>query len=317
MQMLLEDKAGEEASLIPAGHAVVNGRLRAKLDEASWVNEQMGGLDYLFFLRNLVNEVKNDWPSVLAKLEAVRRLLVNRAALKCSVTLDAESWATFQPQLTAFVDSLPAITAPRIEWKPQVNLTPEGWTIPAKVNYVAQGANLYQLGYKLHGSISVITHYLRTTWLWNSIREQGGAYGGFCSFDNRNGVFSFISYRDPNLLDTLKNYAHSSEFLRELQLDQADLTRSIIGTFSNMDRYQLPDARGYSAFVRHLIGYTDDMRRQYRLEVLHTTATEFKAFAEVLELVNQHGVVTVLGSAEAIKAANEELEPPLVIQKAL
>ena len=56
--------------------------------------------------------------------------------------------------------------------------------IPAKVNYVAKGANLYDLGYVRHGSVDVILNYLRTTWLWEKIRVQGGAYGLFVSLTN-------------------------------------------------------------------------------------------------------------------------------------
>jgi hypothetical protein len=58
--------------------------------------------------------------------------------------------------------------------------------------------------------------------------------------------------------------------------------------------------------VRHLIGRSEAERQQYREEILATTATDFKAFAEVLAEVNQAGNVVVLGSQEAIQAANAE-----------
>jgi len=35
---------------------------------------------------------------------------------------------------------------------------------------------------------------------------SGGAYGGFCNFDSHSGMFTYLSYRDPNLLGTLDNY---------------------------------------------------------------------------------------------------------------
>lgn len=34
----------------------------------------------------------------------------------------------------------------------------------------------------------------------------GGAYGGFCDFDNHSGMFTYSSYRDPNLLKTVDVY---------------------------------------------------------------------------------------------------------------
>ncbi|NUM45349.1 MAG: hypothetical protein HUU38_11645 [Anaerolineales bacterium] len=184
--------------------------------------------------------------------------------------------------------------------------THEGFTIPAQVNYVGKGTNLYALGYQPHGSANVIRKYLGTTWLWEKVRVQGGAYGGFAGWDRLSGVWSYGSYRDPNLLATIDNYDGTSAFLRNLNLSDDELTKAIIGTISDLDGYQLPDAKGYSAFVRHLTGITDENRQQLRDEVLGTTQTHFRAFADVLDELNRHGQVVVLGSAEKIGKANEE-----------
>lgn len=75
------------------------------------------------------------------------------------------------------------------------------------MNYVGKAANLYEDGgYKLHGSAYVINKYLGTTWLWDRVRVSGGAYGGFSDFDSHSGMFTYLSYRDPNLLKTVDNY---------------------------------------------------------------------------------------------------------------
>lgn len=63
------------------------------------------------------------------------------------------------------------------------------------------------------------------------------------------GVFSFLSYRDPNLLKTLDIYDGTVDFLRELEMDDDTLTKAIIGTIGDVDAYQLPDAKGYSRYV--------------------------------------------------------------------
>lgn len=316
-QMLLEDKAGQEAHIVPAGHSVANARLRSRFNEADWVNEQMGGVSYLFFLRKLAREVENNWPDVLGKLETIRRMLINRKAMICNVTLDAENWVRLQPKLNAFVEALPAAEFKVAQWSPVFSEDDEGLTIPAQVNYVAKGAPLYQLGYKLNGSIGVITNYLRTTWLWERVRVQGGAYGGFCSFDQRSGVFSFVSYRDPNLLGTLDNYDKTEDFLRSLELDSSELAKSIIGTIGDLDAYQLPDAKGYTSLVRHLVGDTDEFRQRFREEVLSTSVADFKAFANVLGQVKDQGTVVVVGSQEAIEDANKRLPHPLQVTRVL
>lgn len=305
-QIVLEAKARQEAGLIPGGHQVVNGRLRSKFNQADWADEQMGGITQLLFLRQLSQDVEADWPSVLAKLERVRQHLLNRSQMICNVTLDDENWTQFQPQLHDFISTMPANKVVLADWSAALALSSEGLTIPAQVNYVGKGANLYELGYKLHGSNAVIRKFLGTTYLWEKIRVQGGAYGGFCTFDRDSGVFNYLSYRDPNLEKTLANYDGTADFLRNLDLHQDELTKSIIGTIGSLDSYQLPDAKGFTSLSRYLIGLTDEARQQYRTEVLSTSAADFKAFGEVLAQVNENGIVVVLGSADAINAANED-----------
>lgn len=316
-QMVLDEKASQEAGLVPAGHSVVSSRLQACFNEAGWANEQMGGVNYLFFLRQLAQEVDANWPAVHARLEEIRRILVNRNSMLCNLTLEDNDWRDFEPRLQAFLDSLPQGPAAPADWSPQLNGGFEGLTIPAQVNYVGKAANLYRLGYEFHGSVLVITNFLRTTWLWERVRMQGGAYGGFCSFGRHSGVFSFLSYRDPNLLKTIENYDLASQFLAQVSLPPEELTKSIIGTIGDLDAYQLPDAKGYTAMIRHLLGDSDALRQRTRDQVLATTEKDFRAFAEVLAAVQENGLVVVLGSPAAINEANAARNNWLKVTKVL
>ncbi len=305
-QIVLEERAMREAGLTPGGHTVVNTRLRAQFNEADWAGEQIGGVSYLLFLRRIEQAIDEDWDTVQAVLEQIRALLVNRNALLINVTVDAPGWEQFHPHLEAFLDRLPAAPVVPAAWNLRPAAASEGLLIPANVNYVGKGADLYRLGYRLHGSALVVTRYLRTTWLWDQIREQGGAYGGFCIFDPRSGVFSYISYRDPNLLRTLEVYDRSAEFLRRLDLNTTELTRAIIGAIADLDAYQLPDARGFTAMVRHLVGDDDAYRQQVRDEVLGTVPSDFRAFADVLDSMREQGALVAMGGEAAITAANQE-----------
>ncbi len=318
-QIVLEEKAGQEASLIPGGHGVVLRRLRARFTTADWAAEQMGGVAYLFFLRDLIQRMEQDWPSVLADLEAVRSHVIGQAGLLCNVTVDQASFDAFQPRLAELIAALPAgaAAAAANDWQPTYPVQPEGLTLPAQVNYVGKGANLYRLGYELHGSTLVAVKFLDNTWLWDRVRVQGGAYGGMCLFDSLSGVLAYLSYRDPNLLSTLQTYDAAAHYLRTVELSQGDVEKIIIGVIGQIDSYQLPDAKGYTALLRTLNGDTDDIRQRLRDQVLAATVADVRALADLLEQVAQQGAVVVLGSEQAIGAANQSLETPLSMTKVL
>ncbi|WP_129633394.1 insulinase family protein [Candidatus Oscillochloris fontis] len=305
-QMVLRSKAGRESSLVPSGHSYARQRLAARLSAAEWVDEQMGGIEGLFFIRELEQQIEQDWPTVLANLEQVRSHLINRRGMFANVTLDANSYQNFSPQLAEFLSNLPATDYTPAEWGVSTAHLAEGLTIPAKVNYVAKGANLYQYGIKPNGSASVVIKLLNTEWLWEKVRVQGGAYGGFCGFNRNNGLFTYTSYRDPNLVATLDIYDRTGDFLRNLAIDQTGLERAIIGTISDIDGYQLPDAKGGTAMWRHILGASDAYRQQLREEILDTTIADLHAFADAVDAVREQGIITVVGSADAVAAANQE-----------
>ena len=304
LQMTLEEKAGDEAGLIPSGHSVATLRLKSQFNEAAWAIEQMEGLSNLFFLRELAKRVESDWGSVLSRLEAVRDHLVNRSTMLVNATFPAKDRPQVEPHIMALVQALPERPVTIGNWAADLRPTDEGLTLPAQVNYVAKGGNLYDLGYKMRGSVSVITKFLRNSYLWDRVRVQGGAYGAFCGFDHFTGVFTYTSYRDPNLQATVDAYDGAAAFLQNLQLSDEELTKSIIGTIGELDSYQLPDSKGYVSMMRELTAVDDGYRQQMRDEILATTAADFREFGDVLARMNDVGRVVVLGSRDAIEAAN-------------
>ncbi|MCA9947959.1 MAG: peptidase M16, partial [Anaerolineales bacterium] len=115
------------------------------------------------------------------------------------------------------------------------------------------------------------------------------------------------SYRDPNLLQTIDVYDNVASFLQR-GISEDDLSKSIIGAISMMDSYQLPDAKGYTAMSRYLVNSSDAYRQQIRDEILGATAVDFVRFGEAVAGLAQsdQAIVTVLGSAEAMKTANAQ-----------
>jgi hypothetical protein len=305
-QIVLGEKARQERKIIPNGHQIVNQRIRAHFNQADWVRELTDGISYFLFLGKLAEEIDQNWGKVLADLEEVRSLLINIPTMAFNLTADRQDLHSIEGPMRGFLRSLPD-RAPAMEtWQPRLFPKFEGIMIPSQVNYVGKGADLYREGYEQHGSSKVVAGYLRSTWLWEKVRVQGGAYGGFCLFDRMSGVFTFISYRDPNLLKTIESFDGAAEFLRRANLPDDEVRKAIIGAIGDIDSYMLPDMKGYVSMLRHLTGDTEEVRQKLRDQVLRTTAKDFRAFAEVLEKANRNGIVKVLGAQASIDSALAE-----------
>ncbi|XP_020110231.1 presequence protease 2, chloroplastic/mitochondrial-like isoform X1 [Ananas comosus] len=305
-QFVAQSRAKMETKIKGSGSFIAARRINAKLNVAGWVDEQISGISYMEFLQDLEKKVDDDWDKISISLEEIRKSLLSRKGCTINMTSDEENLVAATKYLSKFVDSLPTAFPGNNSWETILSPGNEAIVIPTQVNYVGKAANIYESGYQLHGSIYVISSCVNTTWLRERLRTSGGAYGGGCSFDAYSGVFSFSSYRDPNLLKTLAIYDGTAGFLQELELDDDSLTKAIIGTIRDLEGYQLPDAKGYSSLLRYLRGITEEYREKRHGEVLSTTVKDFKEFGDALEAVKDKWVVVAVASPSDVASANEQ-----------
>lgn len=305
-QIVLEEKAHLEQALIPGGHQLVNSRLRASFTQADTCAEQMGGVEHLFFLRRLVERIESDWEAVAADLRRMYDQVIRKSGLVVNITSDEENIDAARPGAWQLVQALPEGEAQAAAaWPVSTWEGSEALTLPAQVNYVGKAVHLAQHGMAITGPDVVACRYLRTSWLWDKIRVQGGAYGAFSLLDRYSGVLAMLSYRDPNVGATLKVFDGAGDFVRGLALDADEIDKAVVGAIGDMDKYQLPDAKGFRALLRFLAGESDDQRQEWRDAILGTTADTFRGFAEKLDLLAAQGRIAVLGGSERLQGESE------------
>ncbi len=307
-QMLLEAKARLEHGLVAAGHASTSARIRSSYTQSGWMEELTGGISYLESVRNLCQKVEEDWPALLADLQELHALIVNGNNCIMSSTADAAHLQILEGKATKLMQALPKQTQSLQDNTWQVAQLPkaEAFTTQAQINYVAKGANIYQLGYNYHGSAQVIMRHLRMGYLWEKVRVLGGAYGAFCAFDRLGGTLIQASYRDPAVKATLNTYDGTSAYLRAFDPDARTLSGAIVGAIGELDTYLLPDAKGSAALIRHICGDSNEERQQMRDEILSTTKQHFHDFANTMDKVQKEGRICVLGGSLAQQTATEE-----------
>ena len=306
VQMVLEEKARMEQAAVPSGHTLVNTRLGGRLSTVGRLSEELNGVSALFFLRALSRRVEEDWTGVSADLRELHSLVARRDGLKIDMTADASLLDAARPDMLALAQGLPSrpfAAAPAcLPALPGAELL----SIPAQVNYVGLGLSLADTGYQYHGSLAVIMRHLRMGYLWDRVRVQGGAYGCFARYSRITGAFTFVSYRDPNVAGTLDVYRATADYLGNLVLSEADITRAIVGAVGDMDAYMLPGAKGAASFGRWLSGETEEERQRIRDELLSTRLADFHDFAPFLARGLESAVPCVLGGSDADAVAQAE-----------
>lgn len=178
----------------------------------------------------------------------------------------------------------------------------DGIVTAGKVQYVAQGGNFIDHGFKHVGPMSVLETILRYEYLWIRIRVQGGAYGAFANFYD-DGNMIFCSYRDPNLLETLDVYKELPQYLRDFTLTDREMRKYIIGTMSSLDLPMTPALRGPRAMGMYFSGAKLEDKVEFRKQVIACKPEDIVALADVVEPVLKDNHICSMGNEQKIKDA--------------
>ena len=154
------------------------------------------------------------------------------------------------------------------------------------------------------GTATVVTRYLGTSYLWDTVRVQGGAYGAGLRFSPLDGLALYSSYRDPNLKQTLDTYDAAAAWMEELAVDPAELTKAVVAAIGDLDSPLTPDQKGSVSLRHYLSGTTDALRQRWRDEILAARPEDFKAFAARLAALKASSKAAVFASAGGIDEAN-------------
>jgi len=301
-EMLLRTKAQFEQRLAYMGLNIAASRLSSYFSNRGAYMDVTSGFGFYQFLSAVCKEP--DLKGIAAKLKAVQGKLVNRNGLQVGVTCQDEQLRVVKKELPAMLAELPQNEFKAVAYRFAKEPLNEGFQDASKVQYVLKGSDYKKLGFAYSGKMNVLSQLLSTVYLQNTIRVQGGAYGGFAIMDDA-GLLAFASYRDPNLKKTVENYLGASRFLSELTLEERDLRRLIIGTISDWDRPLNPSQKGYVAVRRHLTGDTTAMLQKERDEILATTVEDLKGFAKMVEKVMAQDILCVVGNEKKIADEKE------------
>lgn len=329
VEMLREAKSQKESAIQGSGHAISNTRIKSRYSVLGYIGEKMGGVSSLDTVKALLTQAENDFPSLLARLEHIRNTILADNTCRNGMILDltgdtsvfdkiGDSVNNFLKQLPGdaegdklqdfYSEAHPWFNQAKEEMLVEAPLADEGFVVPTQVSYVGKGGRLYDVGEEVSGSTAVVSKFLGTGYMWDNVRVMGGAYGGFCQFQPRDGTFCFLSYRDPNLADTIDVYDKASDALLksavDLENDPDALATAIIGTIGDMDGALSPDQKGSIQFQRWLVGSSHEQRQKYRDEVLNTKPSDFKAFAERLKALKDPSSA-VVSSKSAFEDADK------------
>lgn len=299
-ELVAQIKARLQANLSSSGHLVAAMRSMSSFSRYALYQDELKGIAFYRSICRIEKELSESPKSVSDKLAAIAKKLFARNRMLISFTGNNEAYGNAKPSLEKVIAGFDKMSAIGNQAEVHFNTAKEAFIDASQIQYVAKTGDFICEGYEYTGALRLLRIILSYDYLWINVRVKGGAYGCMNTF-LRSGESYFVSYRDPNLSDTLDVYDRIPEYIKSFSPDERDMTKYIIGTFSALDTPMNPEAKGNRSLSAYLEGITYEQIQKERNEILNAQPEDIRRLADLVEAVLKKDSICVIGNENMIK----------------
>lgn len=291
-------RSSMDNNIVNAGSQISESRLESYYSEFGKYND-VSSIPFYKFITDLDDNFSAKSDEIVKNLKEVSGLVFNKKNMMASVTCDSDLYDAYAKEFDNFAGKLNDSEVTHQTYTFDDPVKNEGIMSTSQVQYIAQGYDINKLGYKYSGKMQVLASIINGDYIWNKVRELGGAYGG--SFNiSANGNAEFLSWRDPNLKETLDIFSKAGDFIKNYNLTDKDLENYVISTIGSMDRPMSPSEKGKSSDMNYISGVTQDVIQKQRDEVLSTSLEDIRSFGDMLNKITEQKDFCVFGAESKI-----------------
>ena len=299
-ELVAQIKARLQANLSSSGHLVAAMRSMSSFSRYALYQDELKGVAFYRSICRIEKELSESPKSVSDKLAAIAKKLFARNRMLISFTGNNEAYGNAKPSLEKVIAGFDKMSAIGNQAEVHFNTAKEAFIDASQIQYVAKTGDFICEGYEYTGALRLLRIILSYDYLWINVRVKGGAYGCMNTF-LRSGESYFVSYRDPNLSDTLDVYDRIPEYIKSFSPDERDMTKYIIGTFSALDTPMNPEAKGSRSLSAYLEGITYEQIQKERNEILNAQPEDIRRLADLVKAVLKKDSICVIGNENMIK----------------
>lgn len=288
-----------------AGHIVALQRALSYGSVKTEVDEAMGGVDQYRLICRMEENYEEKKEEIVHKLQTLCRMIFRPENLMIDFTGDAAELAKLEGPVTALKEKLYTCEVEKQAYAPVPVKKNEGLTTPGQVDYVCRAGNFRKKGIPYTGALTVLRVMMGYEYLWMNVRVKGGAYGCMCGF-GVDGNCYFVSFRDPNLGQTIDVFEKAADFIAGYEADERTMTKYIIGAVSELDVPLTAAGKGHRSRQYYFTGMTQEMVQTARNEVLDAKPEDIRALAKYIRAFMEDDFLCVVGNEQQIQAEKDK-----------
>ena len=245
--------------------------------------------------------LNTDPDAVCNKLSEIQQSLANKSGAVARFAGNEEGTALFDETIQSFFEGMSSDAPKAADYSAlPIPAMREALLSDSQVQFNMRYIPLEGAGLEEeNGTFAPLSLLIDDMYLTPRLRLAIGAYGAY-SFMDRDGI-GVYSYRDPAVSESFAVFDGLPEFLKTLQIEQADLDRYIISAYSNL-AMPVGQLSGATTAIFRTIAGRDQDEKLTRMREMKTFSPEtIQNAVPYFEQLIQQGALSTAGSAQAIE----------------
>ena len=307
--VLTQIRIGLEQGFINNGHSAALGRAMSYSSPSAVVREQLSGVDFYLFLRDLLEHFDERVDGLRTKLaELAERIFVADGCMASFTGSDEDFDAYWDAAGDLGLGAGDGAAAGAGAGRDALVVPApcdrhEAFVIPSDICFAARACDPRRMGINVTGAWAVAANALSYDYLWNEIRVKGGAYGcGFRAAGERQTAF--YTYRDPAIDPSIERVERAGAWLGSFEPDEAAFEGFIVSCVSGMDAPVKPYALTKRRNTTYLAGLDPHAREERRAQMLAATPDELRSLGADVTRIAAESPTCVFGGRDVIAKSN-------------
>lgn len=297
---------GIRNSVVQEGNSYASSLACRGFDKTCAIGEIYGGIHQVRFMDKLSRMPDDALKEELTRFDRLLKRLFSPQNLSILVVGEKSYFGASEKGTEALLQALESEcpreskSANQLPYAPQeLSYQREACLITTPISHVAHCFKTANYRHADSPALLVLATLINSCFLHREIREKGGAYGSSCSYSPDDGIFGFVSFRDPHLGRTMLVYERVLPWLKKREFGRREVEEAILSTCGKMDKPPSPAGHALREYITERKGKTREFRNLYRQRILACTADDLVTAGT--EWLSTRPSVSAVTSEEIVK----------------
>lgn len=250
------------------------------------------------FIKEILKDFDNKYNLLIKNFEEIKERVFNINNMVVTFIGNKDDYECFKININKYLSKFKNDAYEEVKLDNIKASKSKAFVIDKKVNYITQA---FKLDTKIEDSL--ICNIVTNKYLMKNIRVNNGAYGA--GMTNNTSYISLYTYRDPKLKESLDVFKSISEYIKNINLTQEELTNYKILT-NHLDNPKSIFSKGNIA-INNNLSYTDLNELQEELDYMfNMTLNDIQNKYKIYENGLNNSVLAISSDKDTIKL-NENL----------